>query len=148
MDGKKWHLDWSVECDLVFIMVFPVAFIPSGRNPCMELKSKRKTKWENLLRIYWILPEDQRMPSLSSDQATLIESIKPFPSFQEHAVEVGLGTWTHCCCRGPSFSFQQPHSSSQPPVTPALGDPIPSFWTSWVFTHVCAWTHVRTHREN
>lgn len=92
MDGKKWRLDWPGECDLVFIVVFPVAFISSGRNPCMELKSKRKTKWDNLLKIYWILPEDQRMPSLSSDQATLIESVKSFPSFQEHIVEVGLGT--------------------------------------------------------
>lgn len=89
MDGKKWHLDCPGECDLVFIVVFPVAFISSGRT---ELKSKRKTKWGNLLKIYWILPEDQRMPSLSSDQATLIESVKSFPSFQEHIVEVGLGT--------------------------------------------------------
>lgn len=32
------------------------------------------------------------MPSLSSDQATLIESIKPVPSLQEHIVEVELGT--------------------------------------------------------
>lgn len=55
-------------------------------------KSKRKTKWDNLLRISWVLPEDQRMPSLSSDQAALIESVKSFPSFREHIVEVGLGT--------------------------------------------------------
>ena len=45
---------------------------------------------------------------------------------------------TGCSCRGPRFSSQHPHGGSQPSVTPAPGNLMPSSGLSW---------HPPTHTE-
>ena len=46
-------------------------------------------------------------------------------------------TSTGCSSRGPGFSSQQPHGSSQPPVTPVPRDLMPSSGLCRYCTHVC-----------
>ena len=59
-----------------------------------------------------------------------------------------LGVKSACCaCRRPEFSCQHKSGSSQPPVTPAPGNPVPS---SGLYRHLHSQAHIHIdkHRIN
>jgi hypothetical protein len=48
-------------------------------------------------------------------------------SHNTHTLQISVVKSTGCSCRGPRFSFQYPHGSSYPFVTPRPGDLMPFF---------------------